>query len=448
VDAKGKYMKKWTTLILLMMSTVSFSKTTPHNLAPMLKKTMPSVVNLISTSAFNPIKNPLVKRPLRSSANKKLSKNEVQILGSGVIINAKKGLIVTNAHVIKQAHTIIINLINGRRYQAMIQGIDKQTDLALLRIHAPHLTAISFGNSSSLQIGDTVVAIGSPFGLSQTVTAGIVSALHRTNLNIAPYEDFIQTDAPINQGNSGGALVNRQGQLVGINTAIIGDAVGDNIGIGFAIPSNMVKRVVSQLIKHGDIKHSSLGVIVQNLTPQQASALGETIKHGALVSQVLPASPAEKAGLKTGDIIIAANGQAIKSNTALRALTVGLRPKSRLTLTIIRHKKTKRLFATTTTARAITEQQKAKNPYLYGMQLHNVTGQTGVLQPYRGVKIVDIETNSLPWSMGLSKNDIILSANGHGTPNLQSLNRLSKQATSGLLLTILHNKKQHFVLLK
>ena len=287
-------------------------------LAPMLDQSKPAVVNIATRShvpvQYNPLLNdPFFRRFFNIPQQQQPQKRTTQSLGSGVIFDAKQGLVLTNNHVIQRADEITVSLTDGRSFQAELVGSDPETDVALIKIPAEQLTALPLADSDQLRVGDFVVAIGNPFGLGQTVTSGIVSALGRSGLGIEGYENFIQTDASINPGNSGGALVNLRGELVGINTAIFSpnQRVG-NIGIGFAIPSNMVRQISDQLIKYGEVKRAYLGVQMQDITPDLAKAFNLDSNNGAVVTRVQKGSAADDAGVKVGDIITAVDNTRFK----------------------------------------------------------------------------------------------------------------------------------------
>ncbi|MGZ8215532.1 MAG: Do family serine endopeptidase [Methylosarcina sp.] len=288
-------------------------------LPEMLKKVVPGVVNISTTTRIRIDENPLFRDPFFRQffdiPNMPMER-EQQSLGSGVIIDAAKGYVITNNHVIDKADKITVTLQDGHNLEATLVGSDPTTDIALIRIKGNNFVQLPKGNSDSLQVGDFVVAIGSPFGLGQTVTSGIISALGRTSLGIEGYEDFIQTDASINPGNSGGALVNLQGELIGINTAIVGPT-GGNVGIGFAIPINLADQIVNQIIRFGKIQRGQLGIQIQDLTPALASAFNIKQQQGAVIAGVVPGSAAEQAGLQRGDVVIGINGQSVESATKL-----------------------------------------------------------------------------------------------------------------------------------
>jgi len=303
-----------TTLAVLLTLTVASSAQAPPapftsnqgagtpTLAPLVKKVAPSVVNIAIKGREQ---NPLLKDPYYRKFFKDAPPGrEINAAGSGVIIDARRGFIVTNNHVVAQADEISVTLTDGRVLQATRVGTDPATDVAIIKVPAENLVAIPLGDSDTLEVGDYVVAIGNPFALGQTVTAGIVSALGRSGLGIEGYEDFIQTDAAINPGNSGGALISLRGELIGINTAIVG--VAGNVGIGFAIPVNMVREVADQLIKYGEVQRGQLGVTLRDLTPDLIQSMGLAAhQSGVVIASVAIGSAAERAGLKSGDVITA-----------------------------------------------------------------------------------------------------------------------------------------------
>ncbi len=291
------------------------------SLAPMLSRITPGVVNIAVRGRVreqNPLlQDPFFRRFFNLPQNQQSAERDTQATGSGVIVDAAHGYVLTNGHVVENATRIDVTTKDNRRLPAKLIGRDADTDIAVLQVSAGSLTAVPTGDSDQLQVGDFVVAIGNPFGLGQTVTSGIVSALGRSGLGIEGYEDFIQTDASINPGNSGGPLVNLEGQCVGINTAILAPG-GGNIGIGFAVPINMARSVMEQLIRYGSVKRGRIGVAIQDLTPDLAQSMNTKHTTGALIARVDPGSPAERAGLHAGDLVIAVNGVPVTSGTQLR----------------------------------------------------------------------------------------------------------------------------------
>ena len=288
-------------------------------LAPLIAQVTPAVVNIAVRSKSPEEQNPLLRDPFFRRFFGLPDQPQGQIsAGSGVIVDAKNGYVITNHHVIKDASEVVVTLKDNRRYPARLVGADAGTDVALLQIKAENLTEARLGDSDALQVGDFVVAIGNPFGIGQTVTSGIVSALGRSGLTQEGYEDFIQTDASINPGNSGGALINLRGELVGINTAIIGPT-GGNVGIGFAVPSNMARAVIQQIARFGEVRRGRLGVSMQDLTPDLARTLGITTREGVAIVDVQADSPAATAGLRVGDVVTSINGRAVRGAPELRA---------------------------------------------------------------------------------------------------------------------------------
>ncbi len=292
-------------------------------LAPMLELVTPAVVNIAVVMRSAADQNPLLKDPFFRrffgvpETGPLPQERRALAAGSGVIIDAAKGLIVTNHHVVKDADSITVTLKDGQQLKAQLVGTDAATEVALLRVPAGGLANIPFADSDALRVGDVVLAIGNPFGVGQTVTSGIISALGRSGLTADNYEDFIQTDAPINPGNSGGALVNSKGELAGINTAIIAPT-GGNVGIGFAIPANMVKAVVTQLEAFGTVRRGRIGIAVQSVSPDVVREAGLTQATGAIIRTIEANSPAQTAGLKVGDVVTEIDGKPVRSASDLR----------------------------------------------------------------------------------------------------------------------------------
>ncbi|MSP20787.1 MAG: trypsin-like serine protease [Alphaproteobacteria bacterium] len=303
-------------------------------LAPILELSAPGVVNIAVSGTLQV-----------GTRNGNAQQRRVQGQGSGVIVDAVNGYVLTNNHVIENANTISVTLSDGRTLDAKLIGSDKATDIAVLKVAADHLTAVPFGEPDKLKVGDFVIAIGNPFGLGQTVTSGIISALGRVGLNIENYEDFIQTDASINPGNSGGALIDLRGRLIGINTAILGS--GGNVGIGFAVPIDIAHAVMDQLVKYGDIKRGRLGVEIGDLLPDQIAKFGST---GATIKRILAGSAAEKAGLTTTDIVVGFNGAGIRSANDLRNKVALTRVGSTINLAVMRNGRTQNIDVKVTEA--------------------------------------------------------------------------------------------------
>jgi len=443
-------------LLITLLGTVSLafaniSPPTNHNKAfsKVLNKSMPPVVNIVAAGKIQLLSDPFMKEEFQSlgpSTLQKLSKLHFKKSGSGVIFNAKKGLIVTNDHVIDQAQNIIVTLKDGRRYMAKPIAADSATDIAVIQIHAPHLKAMKFANSSALEMGDFVAAIGYPFDLQQTVTSGIVSGLHRSGLHIEGYENFIQTDAPINSGNSGGALVNSEGEMIGMNTAILSKS-GGSIGIGFAIPSNMVKSIVHQLLKYGKIERGTLGIVVQSLNPQLSEALDAKSLKGAVVTQVEPYSPAAVSGVKAGDIIMSVNGHNITSNNDLKNI-IGLhRIKDKLVLSVLRKGNVMMIPAFVGESRITEAKQRAAHPFLYGLTLKNTTELNSDAKKVQGVFVENVKPNTLAWTMGINKSDIITAANQQPVHNINQLVAIANKSKDHLLLQVANSDRTFFVLL-
>jgi len=369
-----------------------------------------------------------------------------QALGSGVIIDAEKGLVVTNNHVIQNADEITVKLQDGRQLEGKLVGSDPESDVAVVRIKADDLTELPIGDSDKLQVGDFVVAIGNPFGLNQTVTSGIVSALGRTGLGIEGYEDFIQTDASINPGNSGGALINLKGELVGINTAILAPS-GGNVGIGFSIPINMVRQITEQLVAHGSVKRGRLGVYVQDLTPKLAKAFGIDKEHGAVVSQVVPNSPAEQAGLKEGDVITELDGKAVTGAAQLRNDVGLMRVGKSVKLTVMRDGK-KMIVDAVLEAR---EQQVMKggdlNDALEGATFAPVPEELKQQGVDSGVYVKSVEEGSTAWNNELRAKDVVTSVNRQRVTSPDRFRQLVSGA-SQLLFSVQRGQRVFFLAIR
>lgn len=356
-------------------------------------------------------------------------------LGSGVIVDAAKGYVMTNAHVVKDSKSIVLTLSDGRKFMAKVIGSDNQSDVAILEIKPEHLTSIKFADSDDVAVGQPVFAIGNPFGIGQTVTSGIVSGLGRSNLHIENFEDFIQTDASINPGNSGGALINNQGEMIGLNTAILGPS-GGNVGIGFAIPSDMAHSVMMQLIQYGSIHRGLMGVVVNDLTPDIASDFGVPEDSGAVISMVTPDSPAAKAGLQLGDIILTMNNKKIKNAAGVRNY-IGLQQVgATFHIEFLREGKKMTTHLVTLDPDVYQRQTETSNPFLYGVDLQDTAIQTVALGHIRGVTALRVQLDSAAWRAGLREGDIILTANRQATPSIESLIKASKSNPKQMLLNV------------
>lgn len=420
--------------------TPNFNGKVVSSLAPMLSKATPSVVNIAVEK--------LIPKPINSfqpETEQDLTPTKVLGVSSGVIIDAQKGYIVTNAHVIKDQKIMLVTLKDGRRYRAKIIGKDEGFDLAVIQIKARHLTRLPFGNSNQLKVGDFVVAIGSPFGLTQTVTSGVVSALDRQEPRIDNFQSFIQTDAPINPGNSGGALIDLQGRLVGINTAIVTPSSG-NIGIGFSIPSNMVKSVAEQLIKYGKVERGMLGVTAQNITPELADALNLKHSDGALVTKVVVGSSAEKAGLQVQDIIKSVKQSPIHTSEQLHNMLGLVRPGTTIHLTVLRNHKTEKLTATVADPKDVLLEREV--PFLGGMRLQKFSDLELDSTFLSGVLVTSIDDDSDGALSGLQPGDIILSANNQATPTVSKLTNIAEKKPKQLLLKVARDSEQLFLVIQ
>jgi len=419
-------------------------------LAPMLKEVTPAVVNISTKSHVNIRQNPLLNDPFfrRFFDIPDMPRQQArQALGSGVIVDADKGYILTNNHVIKNADEITVTLKDKRHFEAKVVGADPDADLAVIQIKAEKLAELTMADSSTLEVGDFVVAIGNPFGLEQTVTSGIVSALGRSGLGIEGYENFIQTDASINPGNSGGALVDLDGELVGINTAILGPS-GGNVGIGFAIPSNMVRSIMAQLIEYGEVRRGQLGVMVQNITPDLAEALD--IKHdtGAVIAQVVKGSAADKAGLKVGDVVIAVNGKAVHNAAQLRNAVGMLRVGEKISLDIIRDGRERTINARVAEPQRTRAEAVGLPEKLSGAVLGMIEPGHPLAGKVEGVEVIEVERGSPAARAGLRKGDIILSVNRKPVKSVEDVRRAAQHRNHGILLNIRRGNGALFLVIR
>ncbi|WNN49261.1 serine endoprotease DegP [Siccibacter colletis] len=446
-------------------SSATTAQTMP-SLAPMLENVMPSVVS-INVEGSTKVNTPRMSRdfqqffgdnspfcqegsPFQSSpfcqggggvGPDGGQQQKFMALGSGVVIDAAKGYVVTNNHVVNNATSIKVQLSDGRRFDAKMVGNDPRSDIALIQIQNPkNLTAIKLADSDKLRVGDYTVAIGNPFGLGETVTSGIVSALGRSGLNAENYENFIQTDAAINRGNSGGALVNLNGELIGINTAILAPD-GGNIGIGFAIPSNMVKNLTSQMVQYGQVRRGELGIMGTELNSELAKAMKVDAQRGAFVSQVMPNSSAAKAGIKPGDVIVSLNDKAISSFAALRA-EVGTMPVgSKLKLGLLRDGKQMTVN--------IELQQSSQNQVDSSSIFSGIEGaEISNRGADKGVVVNSIKANSPAAAIGLKKGDVIVGANQQPVKNIAELRKILDAKPSVLALNVQRGDSSLYLLMQ
>ncbi len=413
------------------------------SLAPVLKRVTPSVVN-VNTLTRVRVRSPLMEDPFfrRFFNVPDMPRERVsQSLGSGVIVDAENGYVLTNNHVIAGADEISVGLKDGRSLEAKLIGIDPDTDLAVIQIPAENLTALQLADSDELQVGDFVVAVGNPFGLGQTVTSGIVSALGRTGLRGLEYQNFIQTDASINPGNSGGALINLRGELVGINSAIFTPS-GGNVGIGFAIPASMASYVMEQLIQFGEVRRGTLGLLVQDLTPELAGAFSIEAGQGVLVAEVAAGSAADEAGLQPGDVILRMAKRNINSTQDFHNAEGQLAIGDALQLEYLRNGKT---HDTRLVIQPVPVVDGAELDFrLEGARFTNLTDKHKQ-QVLSGVLIEELEPGSRLARQGLVVGDIITGANRQTVNNLDDLRRVLEQMRSPLLLQVVRGNRAYVV---
>lgn len=411
------------------------------SLAPMLDKVTPAVVNIATrgktkqrrqSSLYN---DPFFQRFFNLPGAERT--RETQSLGSGVIVDANNGYVLTNSHVIKDAYEITVTLTDGREMQAEIIGSDPDTDVAVIQVQANGLTELPMADSGQLRVGDFVVAIGNPFGLGQTVTSGIVSALGRSGLGLKSIEDFIQTDASINVGNSGGALVNLRGELIGINTAILnsGGASG-SIGIGFAIPINMAHDIMFQLVEFGQVQRGRLGAQGQDLTPELAQAFGISLTSGLIVTQIESGSPAEKAGLEIGDVITLANNKSIRSSQDMINLVGLLRMGQSMDVSLYRQGKKIQLEVVIQPIDIAVLEGKHLLQKLTGAKIGQVTESSLKYGLVTYLQVLEIENDSPASRAGIQEDDILYSINKELIPTFEQALEIINNNQDGLILNI------------
>ncbi|HBM9791751.1 serine endoprotease DegQ [Escherichia albertii] len=415
------------------------------SLAPMLEKVLPAVVSVrVEGTASQDQKIPEEFKKFFGDDLPEQPAQPFEGLGSGVIINANKGYVLTNNHVINQAQKISIQLNDGREFDAKLIGGDDQSDIALLQIQNPgKLTQIAIADSDKLRVGDFAVAVGNPFGLGQTATSGIISALGRSGLNLEGLENFIQTDASINRGNSGGALLNLNGELIGINTAILAPG-GGSVGIGFAIPSNMARTLAQQLTDFGEIKRGLLGIKGTEMSADIAKAFNLDVQRGAFVSEVLPGSGSAKAGIKAGDIITSLNGKPLNSFAELRSRIATTEPGTKVKLGLLRNGKPLEVEVTLDTSTSSSASAEMITPALEGATLSDGQLKDGG----KGIKIDEVVKGSPAAQAGLQKDDIIIGVNRDRVNSIAEMRKVLAAKPAIIALQIIRGNESIYLLMR
>ncbi|TCR75617.1 trypsin-like peptidase domain-containing protein [Rhizobium sp. BK376] len=445
--AKNRWRLLVGACILLLCQEAAVASTMPPSLAPMLQRVAPSVVSIVvrgtqSTDALDELED--AGNPAPSSLT--------EATGSGAIIDATAGYILTSDHVVAKAEAVTVKLYNGKTYEATIVGEDAATDLAVIRIEASGLSAMSTENGVAPKVGDYVVAIGNPFGLGQSATFGIVSAIGRQGLGLEGYEDFIQTDAATNPGNSGGPLVDMNGELIGINTAIIGPA-GGSVGIGFAIPISMAKDIAVQLIAYGQVRRGQLGVLVQDNNEDLQKALSITVASGALVGEVIPGSPAERSGIRLADVIVGVGNFPVQTAEEFRLKIASFPPGTTVSLTIVRPNGKTDLSATLA-ANLTTNQPKPSHPLMMArgllsdVTLQDLVPGSDLYGATEGALVVSLDDRSRASIAGLAVGDVIVSINRRPVASPQAVIELAARGRDLILLGIYRNGHTRFLVVK
>ncbi|MBT7543420.1 MAG: Do family serine endopeptidase [Gammaproteobacteria bacterium] len=453
-----KILKKLLLIVLILTSTTLFANTSNlfsagvPSLAPMLENVTPAVVNIYTIREAEEknqyIDDPFLRKFFNIPGQQQSKKKNRAGLGSGVIIDSKKGYIITNNHVIAKAKDIKVKLQDGREFKASLVGTDPASDIAIIKITPDNLQSLKFANSEKSRVGDFVVAIGNPFGIGQTVTSGIISALGRSGLGIEAYENFIQTDASINPGNSGGALVNLKGEIVGINTAIIGSrGSSGSVGIGLAIPINMALDITDQLIKYGKVKRGYLGVAAQDLTKDLSKAFGINTEKGAIVTQVQKNSPADKAGIQIGDVITKLNNKKIENAASMRNKIGLLKINTNILMEVNRKGKILKIKVKIVEPKISDKTGIKINPRLQGMVFSEILENMPEYGKISGIKVTKIKKDSPAYSVGIRVNDIILSINNIPVQKIKDLEIIAGKNDSGIVLHVQRKNRTAFLLI-
>lgn len=455
-------MKKQTLLLSALALSVGLSLSAPiqtmaampsqvpgqgalPSLAPVLEKVLPAVVSVQVEGTA--VQGQKVPDELKKYFGEEMPDQQAQPfegLGSGVIIDAAKGYVLTNNHVINQAQKINVQLNDGREFEAKLIGGDDQSDIALLQLQNPtNLTQIAIADSDKLRVGDFVIAVGNPFGLGQTATSGIVSALGRSGLNLEGLENFIQTDASINRGNSGGALLNLNGELIGINTAILAPS-GGSVGIGFAIPSNMAQTLSQQLIQFGEIKRGLLGIKGTEMSADIAKAFNLNVQRGAFVSEVLANSGSAKAGIKSGDVIVSLNDKPLNSFAELRSRIATTEPGTKVKVGLLRDGKPLDVEVTLDKSTSSSASAELISPALQGASLSDGQLKDGT----KGISIENVEKSSAAAQAGLHKDDVILGINRTRVQSIAELRKVLETKPAVIALQIMRGNETLYLLLR